>query len=53
MTWGSFYDTNLGIERAFGDILKNETSFDISETGIGVIGSGEVVTLASVRNWSI
>ncbi len=43
MTWGSFYDANAGIEQAFRDTLKNETSFDILKDGIGDIGSGVVV----------
>ena len=53
MTWGSFYDTNVGIERAFRDTLMNETCFDIMQNGIGVIGSGEVVNTALVRDWSM
>ena len=53
MTWGSFYVTNIGIEWAFHDTLENETSFDISEDGIGAIGSGGVVYTALVRDWSI
>ena len=43
MTWNSFYDTAQGIEQAFNDPLMNETSFRITEDGIGFIGSGEVV----------
>ena len=43
MTWGSFYDTNSGIEKVFGNILETETAFDIIQDGIGDIGSGAVV----------
>ena len=47
MTWDSFYDTAQGIEQAFNDPLMNETSFRITEDGIGYIGSGEVVNTRS------
>ena len=52
MTWGSFYYTNLGIGQVFAAILKNETSFNISEAG-RFIGSGDVVSTALVTDWSI
>lgn len=39
-SWGSFYDTNSGIEQAFRGTLKNKTFFNILSMECGVLGLG-------------